>query len=109
MNALAALGAWALAALRRWGRAAIFFLDLLRLYVGRTNITPETIDNLHAQLQSGIAVLRGRNLVATLGGQIIDCQITSIAQNPLLLDHLTIVLRPQYPIPLNNPELYLVI
>ena len=30
MNALAALGAWALAALRRWGRAAIFFLDLLR-------------------------------------------------------------------------------
>lgn len=86
-----------------------FFLDLLRPYVGRTNITPETIDNLHAQLQSGIAVLRGRNLVATLGGQIIDCQITSIAQNPLLLDHLTIVLRPQYPIPLNNPELYLVI
>jgi hypothetical protein len=86
-----------------------FFLDLLKPYVGQTNVTPETLANLRVQLEGGIAVLRNRNRVPSLGGQIVDCEITSIAQSTILLDHVVIVLTPQYPIPLNNPELYLVI
>jgi len=86
-----------------------YFLDLLRPLVGKTNITPQAINSLRVQLESGIAVLRTRNFVATLGGQVTDCTVESIAQSTVLLDHLVIVLVPTYPIPLNNPELYLVI
>lgn len=86
-----------------------FFLDQLRPLVGKTNITPQMIDALRVQLESGIAVLRTRNFVNSLGGQLVDCTIDSIEQSTVLLDHLVIVLTPTYPIPLNNPELYLVI
>jgi hypothetical protein len=86
-----------------------FFLDLLKPYVGQTNITDDTLANLRVQLESGIAILRNRNRTATLGGQIIDCTIESIEQSTVLLDQVIIVMDPEYPIPLNNPKLYLVI
>ena len=84
------------------------FLDAMRPFVGQTNVTADTLANLKVQLESVIAVLQNRNRVPLLGGQIESATISALYQDPIQLDHVVAVINPVYPIPLNNPELYLV-
>jgi hypothetical protein len=83
-------------------------LDTFAPYTGRSNITPELINILTAELQSLLTQWRSA-YVDRLGPQVQNLTITSLAQHPVLKDRLVAILNVEFPLPMNNLELHLVI
>jgi hypothetical protein len=86
-----------------------FFQSLLEPYIGVSNVTDSTITVIRSELNAGIQVLRGRNFVTRLGGQLVEGDIVDIRRHLTLKDRLVIRMNIELPYPLNNVELHLVV
>jgi hypothetical protein len=85
------------------------FLNRLAPYIGKANVTPGTLSVLRVELDSIIDFLKTNGYVASLGGQLIDGEITSLRAHALLPDRIVAVLNLTIPYALNNIEVHLVV
>lgn len=94
---------------RNLDSVSYFFLDLLSPYIGISNVTTSTITVLRSEIRAGIQVLRSRNFIERLGGQIIDATIRELRPHTTLKDRVVCVLDLTMPYALNNLEMHLVV
>ena len=80
----------------------------LKLFIGRSNVTPTLLRLLRVRLQAILDDLQ-RVTLDEIGGQLISGSIRSIAQHPTLKDRVEVVLDLEVPAPLNNLAVHLVI
>ena len=78
-----------------------YFYNSFAPYIGRVNASPALLHLLRSQLQSAITYLTNENDVQ-LGPMLISGEITTLQIDPLLADHINVVINVQRPAPLNN-------
>lgn len=90
--------------------ASYTFLSLLAPYVGQANISPYMLAQMRTVVLSGIDFLSQQIPSAELGPIMISAEIAELRQHPTLRDRIIVRLSPtEFPFPLNNPDLTLVI
>jgi hypothetical protein len=85
------------------------FLDRLKIYIGRGNVTPTMIGIIEGEILSILDFLSNFIVQEILGPQVISYEIKQLEQHPLLKDRILAVVDLEVPYPLNNIELHLVI
>jgi hypothetical protein len=86
-----------------------YFMGLLKPYIGRYNVTPETIEALRATILGGIDYLKSTR-ISQLGGQVLaDTSLVALAQHPTLKDRVQAKISLDVPYPMNNIDLTLVV
>lgn len=85
------------------------FLDRLKIYIGRGNVTPVMIGIIEGEILSILNFLSNFIVQETIGPQVISYEIVELTQHPLLKDRILATVNIEVPYPLNNIELHLVI
>jgi hypothetical protein len=85
-----------------------FYVTLLKDYIGKYNITTDTLNSLSASINAGSAFLIGQ-VVANIGAPLLAAQIISLAQSTTNEDQVICQLQVTLANPLNNILLYLVV
>lgn len=85
------------------------FLNSLKPFVGRINITPDNIGFIRTQLNAVIAFLRSSGAGLAVGPQLIDGTVADVRQHEVFKDRLVAVVNLTIPYPMNVIELHLVI
>lgn len=85
------------------------FLNNLKPFIGRANVTPSALTVMRVQLDATIEFLKANGFTETLGGQLIDGTVTELRQHALLRDRVVAAVTLDVPYPINNVELHLVI
>lgn len=92
-----------------------YFASVLAPFIGRYNITPQLIEVIQTQIESGINYLSSFTGAGLLGPQLIKddgerkSEIKTLMQHPTLRDRLYAVVDLAMPYPFNNIELHLAI
>lgn len=86
-----------------------YFLHQLAPFIGRANVTPQTLALIKTHVRSGIEFLKTNGFSETLGAMLIDGEVAMLRAHPTLADRVEIRLNLTIPFPLNNIELTLVI
>lgn len=87
---------------------AYFYVQILKGFIGRWNITPDSLNTLRQTVNAGSALLEGQKL-PKIGPPLISASITTLKQDPNNKDHVILVLNTEYGIPLNYVDLYLMV
>ncbi len=85
------------------------FLNSLKPFIGRSNVTPSALTVLRTQLDAAVEYLKSNGFTETLGAQLIDGVITQIRPHALLKDRVVAAVSLTLPVPINNLELHLVV
>lgn len=86
------------------------FLNRLKPYIGRSNVTPTSLEVIRTQIMGTIAFLQSSGFTALTGGQVLPgTEIRELRQHSLLKDRIVVNIKLVVPYPLNNAELTLVI
>ena len=85
------------------------FLRNLKPFIGRANVTPSALTVIRVQLEASIEYLKANGFTESLGGQLIDGEITQLRAHALLRDRVVASVTLTVPYPLNNVELHLVV
>ena len=85
------------------------FLDRLKVYIGKGNVTPTLINILQGEVLSIIQQYTNTIDALTLGPQIISGKIVQLSQDPAFKDRVICILDLALPAPFNNMELHLVV
>ena len=88
---------------------SFLFLNRLRPYIGRTNVSNGLVAQLKTEVTKLIDYLKRNGSTVELGSQLTDGSIRVLRIHPLLRDRIEIVLDLTVPAPLNNIELHLVV
>jgi hypothetical protein len=86
---------------------SLFFVDILEEFLGRYNVTVETLTLIQGALNTGGDLLKLRT-IAKIGAPLTAFSITSISVSPTSGDRVLIYLAIGLPKPLNVIELHLV-
>lgn len=86
---------------------ALFFVDILQVFLGVYNVTQDTLTYLQAALNTGGDVLKLRS-VAKIGAPLTSFQINDLGVSPTAGDRVVTHLAIGLPKPLNVIELHLV-
>lgn len=78
-----------------------FYKEILRQFIGRYNVTPQTLDVLRESLNSGTEQLKGESL-PRIGAPILSASIQSIAPLEGQRDRVEIFMDLDLPVPLNR-------
>jgi len=87
-----------------------FMFDWMSPYVGRANATETMVAVLYNEAKAALSYLASNGATPSLGGQVgpnaavLDCR-----RHAVLRDRIVLVINPDVPSPLNNPEVHLVI
>lgn len=87
---------------------SFLFLNRMKPYIGRGNVTPTMIDIIRGEILAVITLLENNIIQKTLGPQVIDATVLELAQHPTLRDRLVARIQLTLPFPLNNIELHLI-
>jgi hypothetical protein len=85
------------------------FLNQLKPYIGRSNITPRFLAQLRRQILSTVDYLKANGSTPTLGGQLLTAEIVELRQHVVNLDQVVAVLSITIPYPANVIELKLIV
>jgi hypothetical protein len=94
---------------RNLDNVSYYFLDLFSPFIGISNVTPSTVEEVRAAAQAGIMELSSHNYVRRLGTQIISGTITDCRAHAVLRDRIQLSIGVVLPYSLNNLELHLVV
>lgn len=90
-----------------------FFVGVLSPYIGRFNVSPELLDQLFVEVNSGLNFLSSSYTGAGLLGPMVVADtgstIRTLEQHPTLRDHVIIIVDLVLPAPLNVIQLRLVV
>lgn len=92
---------------KNWDYLSYFFYDILRPFIGKWNITPDSIQVVRQSLNAGGKMLQGRKL-PKVGAPLTSFSIKTLKQDPDNLDNLIAEMPIVMPNPLNNASLYLI-
>jgi hypothetical protein len=87
---------------------AYSYASVLAGYIGKSNVTPDNISLISADLNAMTIFLQNKGYSRNLGPLVIGADISSIRPHAVFPDRLVIRMNVQRPAPLNNTELYLV-
>lgn len=93
---------------KNWDFLSYFYFDKVKPFVGRWNITKDTLNIIRQTLDSSSALLKSQKL-PKIGPPLIDANITSLAQDTSNKDNLNIYMNISIVYPLNYLNLHLVI
>jgi hypothetical protein len=86
-----------------------YFMNLLKPFIGKYNVTSETIETLRATILEGIDTLKSVR-ISQLGGQVLaGTSLTYLAQHTTLKDRVTAKISLSLPYPMNNIDLTLTV
>lgn len=85
-----------------------FFYDILKGFIGRYNITPDTLRILSQTITAGGRLLQGKTL-PRLGAPLLDFKIKTLKQDPDNKDNVIVELPITTPVVLNFVSLFLII
>lgn len=85
------------------------FLNQLKIFIGRSNVTPSALRQIETTIRATIEFLKSRGFTESLGGQLIDGQVVEVRPHTLLKDRVVAVVSLTIPYALNNLECYLVV
>jgi len=86
---------------------ALFFVDIMQVFLGTYNVTQDTLTYLRSALNTGGDVLKLRS-VAKIGAPLISFQINDLGVSPTSEDRVVTHLAVGLPKPLNVIEIHLV-
>jgi hypothetical protein len=87
---------------------AYYFYGILKGFIGKWNITKDSLNTLRQTIVAGAGLLMGQSL-PKLGPPLVSYSITSIAQDTVNLDTVDIVMPVQIPTVMNYINLYLTV
>lgn len=93
---------------KNWDFLSYFFRDKLMPFIGKWNITADTLNTIRQTIVSSAELVKGQKL-PKIGAPLLGYKIVSLAQDPNNKDSLNIVLNISVVYPLNYVNLYLVI
>ena len=93
---------------KNWDYLSYFFHDIMSGFIGKWNITPDSLNTLRQTLDSGAILLKGRKL-PRVGAPLTDYTIASIAQDAVNLDNVNVSMNIKMPTVLNYLNLYLIV
>lgn len=85
---------------------SIVVLRSLEDLIGRSNVTPGTIEIIEVRLEALLSEFK-QVQIQHLGGQLIEGEIVEVRQHSLLKDRVVATLTLTVPVPLNNLEVHL--
>ena len=88
---------------------SFYWLDKFAPYIGVSNVTPNMLDIIEAEVRSGIEFLRTSNETRLLGGQLIDAEISELRESVEFKDRSILGLDLTIPYALNNLDVHLLI
>ena len=80
----------------------------MKSYIGKWNITPDSLNTLRQSLIAGGTMLQGRKL-PKIGAPLIDFSIKSLYQDAVNTDNVICEMPIKMPTPLNYLSLYLIV
>jgi hypothetical protein len=93
---------------KNWDFVSYFFLDKLKAFIGKWNITEDTIGTIRQTINASSEMLKAQKL-PRIGAPLLSAVIDSLAQNATNQDNLDCRLTIKIPKTLNYLNLYLVI
>lgn len=93
---------------KNWDYLSYFFYDILRPFIGKWNITPDSLQTLRQSLVAGGKMLQGRKL-PKIGAPLVDFSIKSLAQDPNNTDNVIVEMPIKMATPMNYVSLYLIV
>ena len=93
---------------KNWDFLSYFYHDKMTPFIGKWNITPDTISVIRQTINASSELLKSKKL-PKIGAPITDAVIESLGQNKLNKDNLDCRLKIKMPTTLNYLNLYLVI
>jgi len=85
------------------------FRDLFRPYIGRINITPDTLSKIRSLCDAQLSYYKSQGIGTELGAMLIDGEITNVQEHATLVDRVVVQINLDVPYPLNGLEIYLVV
>lgn len=93
---------------KNWDFLSYYYHDKLKGFVGRWNITTDTISTIRQTIDASSAQLKAKKL-PRIGAPLLDATIDTLAQNANNRDNLDCRLKIKQPATLNYMNMYLVI
>ena len=97
-----------LMAVKNWDYLSYFYYDQLKPFIGKWNITPDTIAIIRQVINAGSSTLINSKL-PKIGAPLISATISSLAQNATNTDELDVNLSINMPSVLNDLNMFLTI
>ena len=85
------------------------FLNRLKVYIGRGNVTPVMISIIEGEIYSVLDFFSNFVVQDIIGPQVVSYEIVQLAQHPLLKDRILAIVNIVVPYPLNTIELHIVV
>lgn len=95
-------------AVKNWDFLSYYYFDALKAFIGKWNITPDTLNTIRQTIVSGSELLKTKKL-PRIGAPLVDYKITKLEQNATSIDRVTVVVATTQPAVLNFADVYLVI
>jgi hypothetical protein len=93
---------------KNWDWLSYFYYDALQSFIGKWNITPDSLNTLRQTIISASELVKGQKL-PKIGPPLLDYTIASIAQDPNNKDTVNINLNISVVYPMNYINLFLII
>jgi hypothetical protein len=85
-----------------------YYVQILKSFIGKWNITPDSLNTLRQTINAGSSLLIGQKL-PKIGPPLLSAKIVSLAQDKVNLDNVDCTLNVALADPLNYINLYLVV
>ncbi len=95
-------------AVKNWDYISYFYYDILKSFIGKWNITPDSLTTLRQSITSGARLLQSRKL-PKIGAPLVDFAIVKLIQDPDMVDNVICELNIQMPTTMNYISLYLIV
>lgn len=93
---------------KNWDYLSYFFYDILKGFIGKYNITPDTLRILGQTITAGGRLLQGKKL-PKLGAPLLDFKIKTLKQDKSNKDTVICELPVSMPVVMNYLNLYLIV
>ncbi len=97
-----------LQAVKNWDFLSYYFHDKLTPFIGKWNITPDTIGVIRQTIVAAAELIKNKKL-PRIGAPLVDYKILEVAQNAVNKDRLNVRIQTTQPKILNYVDLYLII
>lgn len=87
---------------------SIVFQGVIKPFLGRWNVLPETLSAIFTEVNKTIVELKGRR-VAQIGAPLVSGEITSLKQSDVAANRVVMFSNIKVPVPLNGVDVHLVV
>jgi hypothetical protein len=85
-----------------------YFVQILKGFIGKWNITPDSLQTLRQTINAGAGLLIGQKL-PKIGAPLLSLKIASLAQDKVNLDNVDCTLNVAIADPMNYINIYLTV